>query len=238
MATILVCPSCGRRLNRNDDLPPETPVACPGCLTVFNLPTGESVAADSIPRASATRPIAEATPHKAAPVEVTRLEVPAVNRFDDEPSVSRWPDDDDDWLTNDLARRVRRPVFRRFAVTLLFLLLAGMAVALILSRDKGDLVGSWRGKFQFAGFDLACVYEFRRDGTFVDEHVDPNLGVRVRFAGRYAVANGQVTITWFNGGFEQATFLHTAPDTIEYTIVAHTDLGQVGCRATFVRERH
>jgi hypothetical protein len=136
-----------------------------------------------------------------------------------------------------LKKASRKPLI--FAALVGFVLVVvTVCAALWLYRSDPDvpLNGTWKGTFDFDIMNnIACTYRFNPDGTFVDEHVDPDTGVLVRATGHYTQAGGQVRIRWENGGFERATVRRTGDNSIEYVIVAHSDRAQVGGRATFSR---
>jgi hypothetical protein len=118
----------------------------------------------------------------------------------------------------------------------LLVLVVLCAIAAFVNDSNHELVGSWKGSFKFAFLgNVDCTYRFLQNGTMVDEHVDPDRGIPLRFRGRYTFAKGTVDIRWSNGGFERATVRRTGANSIEYVIVAHSDPAQIGGRATFNR---
>jgi hypothetical protein len=238
MAKIISCPSCARRLSVNQAPAAEKLFKCPACQAVFALPAddkaNERAEVDELPRGA---PSAGGLGHggfSESRLQPTRPR----NDADDEPPVGLSVSDDaaDDWPDYD------RPVKKTKSRRGLILALSGLAllvvvVGAVLYLDIGpepELVGSWGGTFRFAGMKVDCKYQFRQDGTFVEEHMEK--GVMNSFPGRYKYANGRVTIRWDRGGFEMASVRRTGLNTIEYVILAHSDdPRQIGCKVTFSR---
>ena len=196
--------------------------ACPGCKTEFRpAPAGREGEAKGDGMSERVVGRGEPLGH--------------LSRYHEEPTRSDWGIEDDELLSVIRPRPERRRLWLGVAAALVLLVIIAVSALVIHSGASVELDGSWRGKFVFVQFDIPCTYEFRPDGTFVDEHVDPATGALVQAPGRYRVSGAEVTIQWQNGGFERARVRETGPDNIEYTIVAHSDIDQVGAKATFVR---
>lgn len=230
MAPVILCPSCGRRLSVNQTLPPDSLVACPGCGSEFCL-AAASAGAEGTPPATGAAPTEAVSERLLTRSE--RLSRPS--HYDEEPARADQGDEDDELPALGRRRPERRWLGWRGAAALVLLVLVAVVAWVIYTSPRVEVAGSWRGKFEFVQFDVPCTYEFRPDGTFVDEHVDPATGILGRFPGQYRVSGTYVTIQWLNGGFERAHVRATGLDSIEYTIVAHSDLDQVGAKVTFTR---
>lgn len=97
------------------------------------------------------------------------------------------------------------------------------------------LPGSWKGQFIFAGRHLDSTYTFRRDGTLQEVNLD-GFGRRNVANGKWRVQNGQVHIDWNNGGIEVATVHWIDERTMDYHIIEHTELAQIGIGTTFKKQ--
>jgi uncharacterized integral membrane protein len=203
-------------------------VACPGCRTEFRLASGGSGAAEANGEGVSERVVGRGE-------RVSHVTHSYASRQGEKPAPSERLDEDDELPSVERQGPEPRRLWLRLAAALLLLVIVAVVALMNHTSTSVELAGSWRSKFVFVQFDVPCTYEFRPDGTFVDEHVDPATGLLVRFPGRYRVSGAEVTIQWQNGGFERAHVRATGPDTIEYTIVAHSDVGQVGAKANFVR---
>jgi hypothetical protein len=237
MASIISCPSCARRLSVKQAAT-ERLFKCPACNAVFARPAdagADEVSVPTGPPAVAAQSAFGGGAFSETPFQPTRApDSDAIVGAANQPG-----DVSDDWP--DFDRPLKKPSTRRR----LLLALTGVAVLIVLVGvllyllDIGSepLVGSWRGTFKFHQESVDCVYRFAADGRFLDEHFEPQLGVRARFPGRYKYAHGRVTIVWENGGFETASVRRTGLNTIEYVVLAHSDRRQIGCKVTFNRQR-
>lgn len=97
------------------------------------------------------------------------------------------------------------------------------------------LPGAWRGQFNIPGRQINTVYTFKRDGTLREESVD-GFGQRNVADGKWRVRNGQIHIDWNRGGIEVATVHWLNNNTMDYRIIEHTDLVQIGIGTTFRRK--
>jgi hypothetical protein len=114
----------------------------------------------------------------------------------------------------------------------------GVAVALLRDDTASKLPGSWKGRFQIGNVALDTVYTFNADGTFREQTTVPfGRGVRVEVTdGRWQFRDGKVEINWNRGTVEKAVVVFTDPNTMNYRIVEHTDIIQVGASTTFRRQ--
>jgi hypothetical protein len=234
MATIISCPNCARRLSLKQALPADTLLKCSACQAEFTLPADLMAA-----RRTELDDRRHGTENQGAfseglTVPAGRNQADAADHDDPRPRWSSFPDDDENEWSGPLEKRRH---WRNFALSGGVLAGALLIVWALLRLAGGDteLVGSWKGTFRFAGLEIDCTYQFRADGTFVDEHVEPGIGILVRASGRYTYSNGRVRIHWDNGGFENASVRKTDANTIDYVIESHSDRAQIGGKATFRR---
>jgi hypothetical protein len=137
--------------------------------------------------------------------------------------------------------------------TILFVLVAGSGIALVLiavclgggivsfivgARDAtaAKLPGSWNGRWVLHGQVFDSTYTFKKDGSFREESFDLQ-GRRINVAdGRWHFRNGEIEIDWDQGGFEIATAHWIDDNTMNYHIVDHNDLAQIGITTAFKRQ--
>jgi hypothetical protein len=121
----------------------------------------------------------------------------------------------------------------------LVLCVIGVIVGIRLTAGDsiaGKVEGTWKGRWTVHNQPLESVYTFRRDGTFREESFDLQ-GNRVNVAeARWRVRNGQIEIDWQNGGFEIAVVRILDANTLDYRIVDHNDVTQIGLSTTFKRQ--
>jgi hypothetical protein len=112
---------------------------------------------------------------------------------------------------------------------------------LIVRSAAGDataakLPGSWKGQFAFPGQPpIDAVYVFERGGGFRQESLTA-LGQVEVVRGRWRVSLGEIVIDWDNGAIERATVTWTNDQTMEYKIVEHDDVVQIGSVTTMRRQ--
>jgi hypothetical protein len=120
---------------------------------------------------------------------------------------------------------------------LLTCVVGGVVLGVIAANNESTaakLPGSWTGQFNILGQQVNTVYTFKKDGTFREESVD-GLGNRQVADGRWRVKNGEVHIDWNQGGFEVATVHFLNQNTMDYRIINHNQLAQIGIGTTFKR---
>jgi hypothetical protein len=238
MSRIISCLSCARRLSVGQAAAAEQMFKCPACQAVFAIPADDksdghddandrprAVRADGFGNGGfSENPLPAGRPRR------------DLNADDQTERSSSWPDDaDDDWPDYD--RPVKKTKRRRGLVLPLcgFALLVVVGATVYFFTSEPDVTGTWRGTFRFAGVSIDCKYQFRPDGTFVDEHIEPGRGMKA-FRGRYKQENGRVTIHWAGDGVEIGSVRRTGLNTIEYVVLDHSeDFRQIGCRVTFRR---
>ncbi len=117
------------------------------------------------------------------------------------------------------------------------LAVAGVGYFLAFNNStQAKLAGAWKGRWTVHGQQMDSLYTFRRDGSFREESFNMQ-GIRLNIAdGRWHLRNGEIEIDWDNGGFENATARWIDNNTIEYRIVEHNDMGQIGLTTTFRRQ--
>lgn len=115
--------------------------------------------------------------------------------------------------------------------------IASLAVLGVFGKPVEEkIVGSWKGRLERGGVASDHIYTFRKDGTFREEAFNLQ-GVRINVAdGFWAFHDGEVEIDWHDGGFEDAVVRFIDDNTIEYRIVDHNDVGQIGTVMTFKRQ--
>jgi hypothetical protein len=137
--------------------------------------------------------------------------------------------------------------------TILFVLVAGGGIALVLigvcfgtgivsfivgahDATAAKLPGSWKGRWILHGQVFDSTYTFQKDGSFREESFDLQ-GRRINVAdGRWHFRNGEIEIDWDQGGFEIATAHWIDDNTMNYHIVDHNDLAQIGITTAFKRQ--
>jgi len=122
---------------------------------------------------------------------------------------------------------------------MLIVLCLGVAiVSFVGARDAtaAKLPGSWKGRWVLHGQVFDSTYTFKKDGSFREESFDLH-GRRINVAGgRWHVRNGEIEIDWDQGGFEIATAHWIDDNTMNYHIVDHNDLAQIGITTAFKRQ--
>ena len=122
---------------------------------------------------------------------------------------------------------------------MLIVLCLGVAiVSFVGARDAtaAKLPGSWKGRWVLHGQVFDSTYTFKKDGSFREESFDLQ-GRRINVAGgRWHVRNGEIEIDWDQGGFEIATAHWIDDNTMNYHIVDHNDLAQIGITTAFKRQ--
>jgi hypothetical protein len=160
---------------------------------------------------------------------------------------NREPEDDDE--VDELSiRKKDRPTN-----TILFVMLAAGGIGLMLivlclgvaivsfvvpARDAtaAKLPGSWKGRWELRGQVFDSIYTFKKDGSFREESFDLQ-GRRINVAdGRWHFRNGEIEIDWDQGGFEIATAHWIDDNTMNYHIVDHNDVAQIGITTAFKRQ--
>ena len=131
-----------------------------------------------------------------------------------------------------------------------FVLVAGTIVGIVLllclisvvggiiytytQSTSAKLAGSWRGQFVLPGEKVDAIYTFNKDGTFRED--DVIAGRKRTSVGHWEVRDGQVEIEWDHGGFEIAVPRWIDDNTIEWHIVNHNDVAQIGSKTTLRRQ--
>jgi hypothetical protein len=159
----------------------------------------------------------------------------------------RGPDDDEDFDKLDIRKKGSA------SKTTVFVLLAAGGIGLMLiavclgvgnvsffvgARDAtaAKLPGSWKGRWVLHGQVFDSIYTFKKDGSFREESFDLQ-GRRINVAGgRWHFRNGAIEIDWDQGGFEIATAHWIDDNTMNYHIVNHNDLAQIGITTAFKRQ--
>jgi hypothetical protein len=125
-------------------------------------------------------------------------------------------------------------------IVLLLACLIGGTVAGVLvwqaNSTPAKLVGSWKGRARLGALDVDVIYTFNKDGTFHQDAIAINGRALPAAHGRWQWRDDQVDISWDRiGGFERATVTWVDSDTMNYRIVGHSDVGQIGMTTRFQR---
>jgi hypothetical protein len=165
----------------------------------------------------------------------------------DESSERRKPSyDDDDFEVPSIEKPRGNPtaillvVGGVAALVLLLCLIGGGVVGFLGLRDQpspDQFVGKWKGRIVLRGQALDTIYTFNKDGTMREDSFDLQ-GRRVQGGGgRWRIRNGEVEIEWGQGGgVEIATANFPNANTMNYQIIEHTDVAQIGMSTTFRRQ--
>ena len=126
------------------------------------------------------------------------------------------------------------------AIVLLVCLVSVGIVAIVHLQQRDAqperFVGSWKGRFVLHGQPIDTIYSFNKDGSLREDSFDLQ-GRRIQGGvGRWRIRNGEVEIDWGQGGHEIATATFPNANTMNYRIVQHTDLPQIGMSTTFRRQ--
>jgi hypothetical protein len=123
---------------------------------------------------------------------------------------------------------------------MLIVLCIGVGIVLFVvgARDAtaAKLPGSWKGRWALGGQVFDSTYTFKKDGSFREESFDLQ-GRRINVSGgRWHFRNGAIEIDWDQGGFEIATAHWIDDNTMNYHIVDHSDVAQIGITTAFKRQ--
>jgi len=125
------------------------------------------------------------------------------------------------------------------SLVLLACILAGtIAAILAVSADAtaAKIPGSWKARFDLPGLAIVSTYTFKKNGDFREEAFTPE-GQFLHIAdGRWQIRDGEIQIDWDNGSFERAVPTWIDDNTMEYRIVDHSDVVQIGLVTTFRRQ--
>jgi hypothetical protein len=103
--------------------------------------------------------------------------------------------------------------------------------------EVAKLNGTWKGRLVLRGNERDDVYTFRKDGTLREEVFDLRGNIVQASEARWRFRDGKVEIDWpGGGGLEVATVRWIDDNTMEYQIVNHTDVVQIGMKMTFRRQ--
>jgi hypothetical protein len=151
----------------------------------------------------------------------------------------------DDYDDADLDISIKRPsgsTSTGWIIAVVGLILVGMGgigvVVFYLTRDDTaqKLPGSWRGQFVFAGEHIDSVYTFQANGNFREESLNKITGQRNVSTGRWHANGRDIQIDWDGGGIEDARITWIDDNTLEYHIVDHDDVRQIGSKTKFQRK--
>jgi hypothetical protein len=157
--------------------------------------------------------------------------------------------DDDDFELPSIKKKGRDylPLYLLTAGGLvLFLIASAVVVILVVAFNKSNeptatrIIGAWKGQFVLNGQPLDFVFTFNKDGSLRQDGFDlrgrrlPELAG----GGRWRIRDGDVEIDWDgNGGRERATVRWIDDNAMEYRIIQHTEVVQIGMETTFRRQR-
>ena len=109
-------------------------------------------------------------------------------------------------------------------------------VGFFVNSPAAKLTGSWKTRFVIDGIATDHIYTFRKDGTFREEAFNLQ-GVRTHVNdGVWHVHGDEVVIDWNDGVFEEATLRWIDDNTIDYRIIDHKDVVQIGMNVTLRRQ--
>ena len=97
-------------------------------------------------------------------------------------------------------------------------------------------LGSWKGRFLLHGQQRDVIYSFDKSGEFRESQFTLQGRHVSDSGGRWAFQNGEITINYNMGSSESAKAIFIDGNTIDYEIVRHDDLSQIGLKTTFRRQ--
>jgi hypothetical protein len=163
-------------------------------------------------------------------------------------SPNRRPDDDS---LDDAALDIRKPYERNHTLLIVLVVVGTLLVlstcvagiplfeaitAMFDDPHPAKLHGSWKGRFVVQGKAIDVIYTFKKDGNFRQEEIDARGKVIGVVDGHWQVVDGEIEIDWNDGSFENAVVDWVDNNTMNYTIVEHSDQVQVGVIANLRRK--
>jgi hypothetical protein len=118
--------------------------------------------------------------------------------------------------------------------------LCGTGVVGVILAARGpaqpdQFVGAWKGRFTLHGQPTDVIYRFEKSGRLHEEDYDPQGRLLHVGGGQWRFRGGRIIID-FERGTEVAEAILADDNTINYRIINHTDLAQVGLTTTFRRQ--